>query len=91
VTRRSRAAVIVPALALAITLTLSGCGRLGAQPGTGSVGSTEGSSPTTSASADDPAAIDGITQDLTSAGTANTEADSNATAGDQAGATGDEP
>ena len=37
------------------------------------------------------AAITGITQDLDSADAANSEAGSNADAGDQAGATGDEP
>ncbi|MEO6534228.1 MAG: hypothetical protein ABIO06_11745 [Pseudolysinimonas sp.] len=95
--RRSRLAVIVPALALVISLALTGCGKLDARPGTGSIGSTGfvgtqgASSPTTTAPADDSAAIDGIAQDLDSAGAANTEAGSNSAAGDQAGAAGDEP
>ena len=78
--------------ALAITLALTGCGRLGAQPTPGSDVSTGGGSTSTSApAADDSAALDGIAQDLDAAGTANTEAGSNTQAGDQAAATGDEP
>lgn len=87
--------VVVPAVTLALLVALTGCGKLGAQPGAGSVGAAgaSGTTATTSSApaADDSAAIAGITQDLDSADTANTEAGSNADAGDQAGATGDEP
>ena len=87
-TLRTRA--FLPALALALALT--GCGRLGAAPSPALGGSTGAGSATTSTpAADDSAALDGISQDLDSAGTANTEAGSNADAGDQAGVTGDEP
>jgi len=87
--------VVVPAVTLALLVALTGCGKLGAQPGAGSVGApgASGTTATTSTApaADDSAAIAGITQDLDSADTANNEAGSNADAGDQAGATGDEP
>ena len=87
-----RALVVVPALALAIALALTGCGRLGAAPTPGTSGFTGAGSTTTSTpAADDSAALDGISQDLDSAGTANTEAGSNADAGDQASGIGDEP
>ena len=87
--------VVAPAVTLALLIALTGCGKLGAQPGTGSVGApgvggTTGTSSSAPA-ADDSGAISGITQDLDSADAANTEAGSNADAGDQAGATGDEP
>lgn len=87
---------VVPAAALALLVALTGCGELGAQHGTGSLGSTGASSPSASAPAagvavGDSAALDGISKDLDSADTANTEAGSNAAEGDQAGATGDEP
>ena len=85
---------MVSALALALALALTGCGRLGAAPAPGPSGAAGAGSTSTSASspaADDSARLDGISQDLDSASTANTEADSNAAAGDQAGATGDEP
>jgi hypothetical protein len=80
-------------VALALALTLTGCGRFDAQPDTGSDASTGavGTSATTPPPADDSTTLDGISQDLDSAGTANTEAGSNAQAGDQAGASGDEP
>ena len=87
--------VVVPAVALALLVALTGCGKLGAQPGTGSVGApgAGGTTATTSSAptADDSGALAGITQDLDSADAANTDAGSNADAGDQAGATGDEP
>lgn len=84
--------VVIPALALTVTLALTGCGKLGAHAGSGSDGSSGAPVTSTSApAADDSAAINGISQDLDSAGAANTEAGSNADAGDQAGATGDEP
>jgi hypothetical protein len=84
--------VVIPAVTVALLVALTGCGKLGAHPATGSdgnagVGRTTASAPAT----DDSGAIDGITQDLDSADAANTEAGSNADAGDQAGATGDEP
>jgi len=93
IVRSSR--VVAPVVTLALLVALTGCGKLGAQPGTGSVGApgaggTTGTSSSAPA-ADDPGAITGITQDLDSADAANTEAGSNADAGDQAGATGDEP
>ena len=85
-----RGAVVVAALA--ITLALTGCGRLGAQLTPGSDASSGAGGATTSPpAADDSAALDGIAQDLDAAGTANTEAGSNTQAGDQAAATGDEP
>jgi predicted small lipoprotein YifL len=85
-----RGAVVVAALA--ITLALTGCGRLGAQLTPGSDASSGAPSTSTlTPAADDSVALDGISQDLDAAGTANTEAGSNADAGDQAAATGDEP
>jgi hypothetical protein len=96
---RSAPRLVVPALTLALLLALTGCGKPGAQPGIGSIGSTPLNSPTASTaaaggagtdSAVDTATLDGITQDLDSADAANGEAGSNAAAGDQAGATGDE-
>ena len=106
--------LVVPGVTLALLVALTGCGKLGAQPGAGIVGSTGASSAPASApsadgsaggtgtgtgtgtgsgagSAADSATLNGITQDLDSADAANTEAGSNAAAGDQAGATGDEP
>ena len=85
--------LVVPVVTLALLVALTGCGKLGAHPGTGSVGATTAGGPSTSASATAPdsAALDGVSQDLDSADVANTEAGSNAEAGDQAGATGDEP
>ena len=87
--------VVVPAVTLALLVALTGCGKLGAQPGAGSVGApgAGGTTETTSSApaTDDSAAVAGITQDLDSADAANSEAGSNADAGDQAGATGDEP
>lgn len=89
---RTRMMVIVPALALTVTLALTGCGRLGAHAGSGS-GSSSGLGGATASTpaADDSGTLDGISQDLDSAGSANTEAESNTQAGDQAAATGDEP
>ena len=92
---RQRALAVVPALALALALALTGCGRLGAGLAPGPSVSTGAGGPATSSpstpAADDSATLDGISQDLDSASTANTEAGSNVDAGDQAGATGDEP
>jgi hypothetical protein len=89
---RRGALVVVPGLALALALALTGCGRLGAHPAPGPSGSTgAGSTAASTPAADNSATLDSISQDLDSAGTANTEAGSNADAGDQAGATGDEP
>ena len=93
---RTAPRLIGPVVALALLVALSGCGKVGAQPGTGSLGSTEASSPAPStpaadSSAGDSSALDGISKDFDSADTANTEAGSNAGAGDQVGATGDEP
>ena len=87
---RTRLRAVVPALALALALT--GCGKLGTHAGSGSAASSGAGGATTSTPAvDDSAALDGISQDLDSATTANTEAGSNADAGDQAAAAGDEP
>lgn len=94
---RGRALAALSAVALTALLALTGCGKLAAQPGSGTAGSSAAASTVTSAptatgsASDDSAALNGISQDLDSAGSANTEADSNAAAGDQAGATGDEP
>jgi hypothetical protein len=95
---RSAPRLLVPAVTVALLVALTGCGKPGAQPGTGPIGSSSHSTSTasTGATADaDPAAdsatLDGIRQDLDSADAANGEAGSNAAAGDQAGATGDEP
>jgi hypothetical protein len=89
---RGRALAVIGALALTVSLALTGCSRLGAAPAPTLGGSSgAGSTPTSTPAADDSAALDGISQDLDSAGTANTEAGSNADAGDQAGAAGDEP
>lgn len=97
---RSALRLAVPAVTLALLLALTGCGKPGAQPGTGSIGSAPGSVPTAgtaavggagSDSGSDSASLGGITQDLDSADSANADAGSNAAAGDQAGATGDEP
>jgi predicted small lipoprotein YifL len=91
---RGRALAVTGALALTIALALTGCGKLGAgavpDPTLGSP-SGAGSTPPSAPPADDSATLDGISQDLDSTDTANTEAGSNADAGDQAGATGDEP
>ena len=93
IVRSSR--LVVPGVTIALLVALTGCGKLGAQPGAGSVGAPGAGATTattsSTAAADDSAAIAGITQDLDSADAANTEAGSNADAGDQAGATGDEP
>ena len=91
--RRGPLRLGVPVVTLALLVALTGCGKPGAHPGTGPVGATTAGSPTTSASATaaDSAALDGISRDLDSVDTANTEAGSNADAGDQAAATGDEP
>ena len=91
---RGRALAVIGALALTASFALTGCGRLGAAPAPapslgGAVGA--GSTPSSTPAADDSAALDSISQDLDSAGTANTEAGSNSDAGDQAGAAGDEP
>jgi len=90
--------LLVPAVTVAVLLALTGCGKLGAQPGTGSIASSLASSSTAATSAGggtdaatDAATLNGITQDLDSADAANGEAGSNAAAGDQAAATGDEP
>ena len=86
------ARLVVPGVTLALLVALTGCGKLGTQPTSGSVGAPgAGVTATSTPVADDSAAIDGITQDLDAADTANGEAGSNADAGDQAGATGDEP
>lgn len=87
-------ALVVSAVTLTVALALTGCGKLGADPTPGlgsSAGAASTSTPLSTPAADDSAALDGITQDLDSAGTANAEAGSNADAGDQAGAAGDEP
>ena len=96
---RGAARLVVPVATLALLVALTGCGKSGAHPGTGSLGSSGAGSASTSTpptdsatdSAADSATLDGITQDLDSADTANIEAGSNTAAGDQAGATGDEP
>jgi hypothetical protein len=89
---RTRLRAVVPALALALALALTGCGKLGTHAGSGSAASSGAGGATTSTPAvDDSAALDGISQDLDAAGTANTEAETNAQAGDQAAAAGDEP
>jgi hypothetical protein len=97
VTARARVAAVVaiPAFAVALSLVLTGCGNLGAHPAsgvdtsTGAVG-TSTLAPTSSSAADD-STLDGISQDLDSAGAANSEAGSNAQAGDRAAASSDEP
>ena len=87
--------VVAPVVTLALLVALTGCGKLGAQPGADSGGAPGAGATTATTSsapaADDSGAIAGITQDLDSADAANSEAGSNADAGDQAGATGDEP
>ena len=88
---RTRAAVVAPVLAVTAALALTGCGRLGAHGPSGSGGSSGGTSASSVPATSDPAMLDGISQDLGAAGTANSEADSNAQAGDKAAATGDEP
>jgi len=95
---RGAARLVVPVATLALLVALTGCGKSGAHPGSDSIGSGAGSTATSTPAADsatdsskDSATLDGITQDLDSADTANIEAGSNAAAGDQAGATGDEP
>jgi hypothetical protein len=97
-----RVAVIAPALALAVALSLTGCSRLGAlgdhsgagaAPTTvGGAASTPPSSPTSPAPSDaaDPSSLDSIAQDLGSADAANQQADTDTTAGDQAAATNDD-
>ena len=83
---------VIPALALTLALSLTGCGKLSAVGGPTSGGATGvASTPASAPAADDSAALDGISQDLDSADTANTEAGSNADAGDQAAAAGDAP
>lgn len=90
---RGRAPAVIGALVLTVSLALTGCGRLGADAPAPSLGGAvgAGSTPSSTPAADDSAALDSISQDLDSAGTANTEAGSNSDAGDQAGAAGDEP
>lgn len=91
-TVRRHARAVIPALVLTVSLALTGCGKLGGAAAPEPGGSSRaGSTPTSTPAADDSAALDGISQDLDSAGTANTEAGSNAGAGDQAGVAGDEP
>ena len=98
-TSRGAPRLVVPAVTVALLVALTGCGKLGVHPGTGSLGSSGAGSASTSTPATDPAddsaadsaTLDGITKDLDAADTANTEAGSNAAAGDRAGATGDEP
>lgn len=86
-----------PIAAGLLILALTGCSRLGAHgadvstvaPAAGTVASSAPSAPAAgSASAD--ATLNSITADLGSASTANDEADSNASAGDQAAATNDD-
>jgi hypothetical protein len=88
-----RALLSAAAVALVLTAALTGCGRLATPASPGVVGSTSAApTPASSAPATPGAAtLDGISQDLNAAGTANAQADSNAQAGDQAAATGDEP
>ena len=95
--RRAASRLVGPAVALALLVALTGCGKLAAGQGAGTgappLGSA-GAGPAATAStapADDSSALDAISQDLDSASTANTEAGSNAAAGDQAATTGDEP
>lgn len=93
-TIRVQRVAVVTAAALALGLALTGCGRLGAQSGPAPADSpttvTTSSAPASPA-ADDSATIAGITQDLDSADAANSDADSNSRAGDQAAASNDEP
>jgi hypothetical protein len=93
--RAPRVAVLTAAT-LALGLALTGCGKLDAGPGSAphdspAAGGTSTSAAPSTPAADDSATLDGITQDLDSAGAANTEADSNTQAGDQAAASSDEP
>ena len=88
-----RRALLTVVVAIVLTATLTGCGRLAARVSPGTVGSTS-AGPTSGSSAPattDSATLDGISQDLKAAGTANSQAEANAQAGDQAAATGDEP
>jgi hypothetical protein len=80
----------VVAVALTATLALTGCSRLGASAGETSAPAPPAAAITTSApAAPDAATLGSISSDLSSAGTANTEADSNASAGDRAAAQDD--
>jgi len=92
---RAASRLVGPAVALALLIALTGCGKLAAGQGAGTgappVGSAGAGPAASTAPADDSSALDAISQDLDSASTANTEAGSNAAAGDQAATTGDEP
>ncbi|HEY4153625.1 MAG TPA: hypothetical protein VGM38_09920 [Pseudolysinimonas sp.] len=91
---RTRLIVAAPAVAIALALALTGCGKLDAHPAGGvddSSGAGSASTPAATEAASDSATLDGISQDLDSASNANTEAGSNAQAGDQAAASSDEP
>ena len=94
-TIRPQRVAVVTAAALALGLALTGCGRLGAHPASTPGGVVGGGASTSAApsapAADDSSTLDGITQDLDSADAANSDADSNSQAGDQAAASNDEP
>lgn len=91
--------LVVPAVAVALLVALTGCGKVAAAQGSGtSAGpatvqsSSSGAGATASTpAADDSATLDSISRDLDAATTANTEADSNTASGDQAAAASVEP
>lgn len=80
------------AAAIALTVGLTGCGKLGAEATTGQVGSipNTGTTTTPTPTASEAATLGDISSDLDGASTADSEAESNATAGDRAAATGDD-
>ena len=97
-TGTTTARLLGPAVALALLVALTGCGKLASGQGAAgggapvdSAGAGVSASASASAAADDSSALDAISQDLDSAATANTEVGSNVAAGDQAATTGDEP
>lgn len=80
-----------PIIVVTVALTLAGCSRLGARGGDESTVAPPAAVSSTSATAvPDAATLGEISSDLGAADTANTEAGSNASAGDQAAATSDD-
>jgi hypothetical protein len=92
---RRASRILVPAAAFALLVALTGCGKAalgsgdGLGAGQGGSGGSASAAPTPAP--DDSASLDAISQDLDSATAANTEAGSDATAGDQAASSSDEP
>jgi hypothetical protein len=87
--RAARSSRLVPLAAVALILALTGCSRLTGTAGEASTLAPPAAATTSAPAVPDTATLGSISSDLGSAGTADTEAESNATAGDQAAAQDD--